>query len=554
MGQMKNIIFSDYLKLIYPCLRKDLFNTQASFVASLFSSVGSNYFETNESDELCRKVFSGGRNISIGMIESIPKKHKKYELIKFFKTSIDKSRIEDVLQSFDIKTDMTKDFDILCEALSLQFFNYIQFKGYTNTSIYSLYTTLYNQKQNKKYPNANEQAIYDSLEMFCYALSYLKKLDGCTSIAENKDYIENYINGINKVFRSFEYKCDFEGKIIYNEIRNKTILKNKNSSNYLKMISELGSIPVKLSKKVQITIYVNETSRINYDKIFDLTNDYTLNNLKEAVKKYSTKNSEKLYFSENIKFYLTDYEDIGDINSIEFIVSIFAFLTKLKESFKNTEMINKKYIMCKELFSNIQCSNNISFTTDGTYYVKKDEIVFDMSIEMQLVKNNGIVTQTGDDLIDYRKLLFVTSNKFEGIFNDFYNNSLFIASQYKNLEQMSEILIINKDLKCRYYMIPPVSKTKLIRKSFEISETIKNENPIIMLFQGAFKFEKEEFMCVFGFYKDKYYSRTISKEDLIKNKYQTDNLGAQPPKFLSIIANIIKNTKFDEGILENIKK
>lgn len=425
-----------------------------------------------------------------------------------------------------------KDLNLLVEALTIQFGNYIKYgEEDINTSVKSIYESLVDAVSNGNIENANEIAIFNAKQAFYNALRSIESIDPVNDVLNLKGPFESFFTNIYNIFRIFEAKCNREGRIIYKKIRSESISDDKYVNKYLKIVSEPGSLPLDLIKQIKITIYDNYTFEdIISEFEVRLFDDFESSKITELLAN-NTKYNES-FFTEEIVFKLENDEK----NLLDAVYNIIyktnLFLDLLQNEFKynlEIEKINKKI---DDEISKIRFFKFI-FIIDSIFNKKNNEIKYTDSIELSIQGKNGDNVIPGDELIKFKKIVYFYDEDFNKTFHKFCSHELKMYCKF-NYNIMNEIVTINADGTCRYYLIPPTSKSKIYRKIREIAGRVLLEKTIAILgqvimvvnplneFTMSLTSEErveigDEFICVFGYIDGKWYDAAYLRSDLEKN-------------------------------------
>lgn len=480
--------FSIFLSGIYK-FKSDSIENRDDFVIGFFRAAGQKDTSglTSEDNSIFRKICAGSRKLSYSLTTYFPKNPNLSKEKEYLKTAINELRIKEIFKEFGFDEDEKEDFDALCEAIAMQFENFMKYEDTPPTSVKSIYEVLIDKKGYSADPYANENALYAAKQMYYSALQSINSMQLDCSLLQAKGPIEGFLQNIYQCFRTFESRCNHVGKISYRGVRNDFFKKNPKIGDYLKMISEPGSLPLNLKRFVQIVVYNQITFRdLIGEQIFDLEKDYTKDDLLNFFDQFDFKVTE-VPFSEKIIIRFEGHNNvIPDIQSL--IYDINSLLLKLESSFRRDSRIVEIDKKIKELVSK-QSFLAISFTFDGSYFPLKKEVEYAPSMEGFLGGEDGKPMMLGDDLFSLEKTPHFSGETFEETLDKFTASACFIFSNEKHephTGMMVEFITINRDGTYRYYMYPPTCAAKTYRKIREMALRGREEDIMAVMFAMCF--------------------------------------------------------------------
>ena len=539
--------FSKFLNILYDNTHKKVRNKK-KFVVDLFESNGVTFFG---GESKAQKLISEGptkRYIDSVLREDYKDKCNIEAIKNFLLENINNIKIHDLLSSFDIPKDEKKDFDILLEAIAIQFKNYIKYnEDKMNTTVCSIYLSLLDEYGNGKNPCANRDAVFAAKQVFYSAVQCIAKLNPIDEILNLKGPFENFFKGCHDTFKTFENKCNKEGKNLYKKVKQEVInltipnMKGtKSTDEYLDLITETGSLPLNIVKELHFIIYDNYSLE---DKTTTLTinlfDDFTIDKTIDALSQINFDEINEVYFTEYIIFRL-EGENNNLLNDIIYITTkidiILNYLENCFDKHPKMNVLNKKF---DDLYNNLSL-NSIRYLSDGTFFPNEKTIRYDPSIEPILYRDDGSSFTPGDEKININQIpLFIdipnnNLSRFKTLFMLNFN----LLKNSKKKEMMTKLLTINEDGTGRFFMFPTTGKAKIYRKIREISNLVFDD-----------KIKDFIFIEIFVSYPAEKIDEIIKLKDHEREKLGTDILVSYAyldEKFYMM------NSKFEQSI-ENLK-
>ena len=558
--------FSKFLTSIYK-FKNDTLTNRDYFIFDFFKAAGRKEPLFLESDGILRKICNGSRRLSGSLTDYFPKNPNLLNEKEYIKSVLNSSRIKEIYVEFHIDADEKEDFDSLCQAIAMQFENFMKYGDAVNTSVKSLFEILIDNQGYSAMPNANENALYAAKQLFYSALQSINGMQRARTLLESKAPIENFLQNIYQCFRVFEARCNHVGKITYRGARNEFIRKNPKLDTFLKLVSEPGSLPLPLTKLVRITIFdqINFVDKVT-EKEFDLDGDYNLNDIQECFKQLKLTGYE-VGFSEKIFLKIDESDDlIPDLQAL--VLDVNTFLAVLEKNFRKDSRIIKINEEIKKLVSE-QTFFSLSFVSDGSYFPETHKIDYAVSIDGFHGYNEKGPKRFGDDL------LYLDDNKhfrgptFQETLKRFAAWSCYLFSKQKHGVDdvlMTEIVAINRDGSLRYYMFPPTCAAKTFRMAREIAERGKKEGLLAIMAAITYtvnweitpeslrKSAKErqetgeDMLSIFGFYNDKSYRSDIYQDVPVFVEPVEVQIGQLSRALIPILLTIKENGKNDAEI------
>ncbi len=531
--------FSDFLKNIYK-IKNNIFTTQEVFMYNLFKSANPDFSYT---EDYAKKILNGTKPLSQDFIEHLLNNFNIEEIQEFFKKIINEKRINELYELFEIDSTIKKDLNIFVEALALQFENYIKYNDTNiNTSVKNIYELLIDQYGNGSIENANEKALFSAYQFFYNAVHSITMIRTDKNVLNLKTPFESFFLNIYHAYNAFLSNCNMEGKKLYTEIKNDFLKKSQLNNIYISKISEPGSLPINLVKKIDFIIYDNykfedknlylsiklfeENEREKIDKAFKNLNFYPVN---------------EIYFTETISF----VEEGSNNNLINETYNIcyltYEIFKKIKENLKphyrDLREITKEI---DSLFDKLK-THSIQYIVDGTYYPSQNKMEYATSIVPTFKKNDNTWEDTGDrkmNLSDH--FILGKYSNFEDGFKFLFNYQSLMWKKTGFGDIMAELYTINKDNTFRLFLVPVTSKARIYRlirdtvkkvfddeiiafsftniMSYNLYTDLASMNKLLNMSSQA-RIEIGSDMIGNSFYHDnEYYNLSVTKEDLIYNK------------------------------------
>lgn len=473
--------FSEFLNILFKNATEENTNKKF-FVIDLFESTKIKFLG---GPDKATKLSSEGptrRPIDSVLQSDYKGKYKIEDVQGFLSKNLNKIRIYDLISSFSIPEDEKKDFNILVEAIAIQFDNYINFgEEKISTSVCSIYLNLLDQYGNGSNPNANSEAIFAAKQTFYSAVKNIADLNPNDEVLNIKGPIENFFKGVSDTFRAFESKCNREGKTLFRKVKSDVIklelpnFKPDESTNeYLELITEPGALPIELIKQLKYVIYDNITFE---DKITELTikllDDFSRTTIIDAFEKLEFYKTNEIFFTEYIMFHLN--ENSGNLlNNILYIITkIDIILNYLEDTFDK----HPKMIKLNEKFDDVYKKlsyNRIRYMSDGTYFPETKKLEYAMSMEPFLHNKDGSIMLPGDTKITLNQMPLFTKLPEDNLlrFKTLFLWNLYMLREQKQKDMMIEFITLNEDNTCRHFLYPPTCKAKTYRKIREYSDLV----------------------------------------------------------------------------------
>lgn len=568
---MKKVVvmmkFSSFLQKIYK-VKNNKITKQEDFVQQLFKTCSPTFTYT---DDYCKKILSGRKPLSDDLRNFVLQDGNFNDIPIFFEEHINKKRFADLLDDFEVGEDGKKDLSIFAEALTYQFVNYIEYgEGKLTTSVKTIYEMLIDQYGNGAIKDANEKALFSAYQQLYQAITSL------ASIRINKDILtlqapfENFFNFIYKAFRSYDSKCNLQGKDIYVYVKDKILDGKLIIDDYLKKISEPGALPIELIKQIHFTIYDNYKFE---DKDLSLAIRLFEKNERRRILE-TFKNSEfypvnEIFFTQRITFSVEGHENnlLNDVlNITNRAFAIFKSIgMNLKQDDPNLLKITKEI---DNAFKSLK-SSTIQYVVDGVYFPKTGVVQYAPSIVPMLAMKDGSLIETGSIKINCSKHPLLSkeipfSDKFKLVVG--FQNEVWKTNNHENF--MAELYTLNNDNTFRLYMIPVTSKARVYRLIREVSKHVykdwmvgfvftsvvvyntynseeSKKNLIKMTSNGRERVGKDALVS-YSYFNENRYGLSITEEDPISGKKPNID-----ENFCSFLTPLIRHIQFNDFYQKN---
>jgi len=544
LKEVLHVKFSTFLKKIYK-VKNTKISLQGIFVLRLFQTCSTNFSYT---EDYCKKLLNGSKPLNEELRSFVSNESNYDELPKFFEEHINKNHLIDLLDEFEIADDIKKDYSIFAEALAIQFENYIKY-GEENlpTSVNSIYEILIDQYGNGAVENSNEKALAAAKQYLYHAITSLSSIRVQEDILTLQEPFESFFSNIYKAFRVYESKCNLDGKEIYKYVLNKLIEGKEQIDDYLKRASEIGALPIELTKEIQFTIYDNYKFD---DKDIELSIQLFEKNEQQRIldefKKLEFYPVNEIFFTQRISFRIEGQE--GNIMDQAFRIcfqslAIFESIElNIDAEYPVLKSISKKII---DAIPKLELST-IQYVVDGTYFPEKDIIDYAPSVVMRLVMKDGSSTEGHLLKRDMSTHPYLCEKaplevNFKGLFHKF--NDVWKISGHDGMA--IEFYTFNRDKTFRHHLVQPTSKARIYRLIREQTHMVYHDDIIGFMYMGLVsqlrvpkgtsmeeisKMTSDERIAIghdvlvgYGFYDNEKYSFEITKEDSLSGKEPVDS-------------------------------
>lgn len=559
--------FSTFLQKIYK-VKNYKITKQEDFVQQLFKTCCPIFSYT---DDYCKKILNGNKPLSDDLRELVSSNSDYKDIPLFFEEHINKKHFTDLLDEFEIDEDEKKDLSIFAEALTYQFANYIEY-GEDNlpTSVKTIYEILVDQYGNGSIEDANEKALFSAYQQLFQAVTSLASIRVNEDILTLQAPFENFFSFIYKTYRSYEAKCNRQGKEIYVYVKDKILDGKLEIDDYLKKISEPGALPIELIKQIHFTIYDNYKFE---DKDLSLSiRLFEKDEHKRILKTF--KNFEfypvnEIFFTQKISFSIEGKDNNLINDALNICNRTFSILTSIGMNLKQDEPylieINQQI---DKAFRNLK-SSTIQYVVDGTYYPDNGVIKYAPSIVPMYATKDGKLIESGSQSIEFSRHPVLKINepfktKFKLLVT--YQNEVWKMNKHEGF--MAELYTINRNNTFRLYLVPVTSKARLYRLIREVSKhvyvddmvgfiltsivvynTFENDesknNLIKMTSKGREKAGKDALVS-YSYYDGKKYGLSLTKEDSILGKTPTNDIA-----FYNFLTPLISHIHFNDFYQKN---
>lgn len=572
--------FARFLQIL--CLNKaDSVSRKEFFVIDLFKTTGYGFDYDESYAKKLANPGKGGKPLNDSIRSVYNKPFPIENMINYLKKSLNKNRLLDLYDCFEIDSVIKQDWSVLAEAIALQFVHYMEQGESPNSSVKSIYELLIDKYGNGSIPQANEKALLAAKEALYSALSHIATLaKKPQSVLEYKGPFENYFADINKVFRVFESKCNIEGLKLFREIRDEILFAdleeqhNFDINKYLTLITTPGSLPIDLEKHIFLVIYDNLAPIDKATEVtIDIYEDFEEEKIIEAIDKAKPHNYNEYHFTEYISFSLKGEERNLLDDALYILCRTKIILNILETKFDSIPEINKINEKINNLAESIQFTE-IIFISDGMYYPKTKTRVVAPSIENYLCEKDGTRIAPGDtkdtDLSKNPIYKGLNVKDLEDTLWRFYWHQLFMWEYTNFSDLMCEVITINEDGSTRYYMFPVTCKAKVYRMIRKMFLRVIGDNTIGFVAQNIMVFNKiteetmnmtsdqrseigETLLCCFGYMGGKHDTLMCNIEQAKKKEY-TMETNYIDHTFIPLINMIRANVEGRKKLEEDKKK
>ncbi len=526
--------FSKFFLRIYE-LRNSSIKNRKDFLTGFFNAAGKDgpiYL----SDDTLKSICNGIRNLSEELMNHFPNPSLTNKEKEYLMDTLNKNRILDFFDAFDIDSEEKQNYELLCKAIAMQFENFMKYgdiAGESN-SVKKLYKYLLDLDLPKGIDN-NEDAVYSAKTMFFNALKEFAKVDKSKPLVDSRAQLDNVFQNFFNSFKAFEKRCDHKGLAIYQDVRNELIYNNVRLSKYIKMASEPGSLPLPIQKGASIIVYDHvDYHDIKASVMLDEDAVFGFNNTIKAIEGTGIpKNREYVFFTEQYAFYL-------DSDKKNLLPGLFDAITALTKFWNRVEDLLASSDRLKKLNKKIhdqlpECrKNGFAYYYDGTYYPLTKQIIYDTMIEDLVFDENGYTVYTEDIPIPFKENPVLKGNSFEEMFTN-YLDRILNSVRKANGFLSTECLLITEDNNVRWMATQSMSRATLSRKirkmatlaynnhattffwaSMHVGCELEQNNRYYLDKMPREKYNSTLFICVYAGQYDSILSYCISVDDLLK--------------------------------------
>ncbi|MGE4320634.1 MAG: hypothetical protein AB7E61_04185 [Acholeplasmataceae bacterium] len=561
--------FSLFLQKIYKA-KNNKITKQEDFVEQLFKQCCPTFTYT---PDYCKKILNGNKPLSDDLRTFVIENSDFENLPVFFDEHINMNRFNDLLDEFEIDKDEKKDLGTFSEALTYQFVNYMEYgENEIPTSVKTIYEMLLDEHGNGSIEDANEKALFSAYQHLYQAISSLTSISIKDDILTLQAPFESFFNFIYKAYRSYETKCNREGKNILVYVKDKILDGKLIIDDYLKKITEPGALPIELIKQIHFTIYDNykfDDKDLNLSiRLFEKDEQ---KKILETFKNFKFYPVNEIFFTQRISFITEGKENnlLDDaFNIINRTDRIFRSIgLNLKPDYpplvKITKELNNAFAELKK--------TTIQYVVDGVYYPENGTINFAPSIVPIVSMKDKSLIETGSHKVKLSKhpVLRIKEpfkTKYKLLVG--YQNEVWKMSGHEDL--MAELYTFNKDNTFRLFLVPVTSKARVYRLIREVSKLVYQDQMIGFAFtsiavyntynddESENHFDKmtsdqrikigKDVMISFAYHDEKVYGYSISKKDSKLGKKPIENDHAFP-----FLTPLIRHIHFCNFILKQEK-
>ncbi len=526
--------FSKFFNRIYE-LRNSSIKNRKVFLTGFFNAAGRNA-PIYLSDDTLKSYCNGNRDLSVELTKQFPNPSLTNGETEYLMNSLNKNRIMDFFDTFEIDHEEKQNYELLCRAIAMQFENFMKYGDIAGESnnVKELYKYLLDLELPKGIDN-NEDAIYSAKTMFFNALKEFAKVDKNKSLIDSRAQLDNVFQNFFNSFKAFEKRCDHKGLAIYQDVRNELIYKNERLSKYIKMASEPGSLPLPLQKGASIIVYDHvDYHDIKASVMLDEDSILGYNNTIQAIEGTGIADGKQyVFFTEQYAFYLENDKKNLLPGLFDAITALTKFWNRVENSLANSERLKKLNQKIQKQLPECR-KNGFAYYYDGTYYPQTKQIKYDVMIEDLVFDENGYTVYTEDIPIPFSENPVLKEGSFEDMFVA-YLNRILNSVRKANGFLSTECLLITEDNNVRWMVTQSPSRATITRKLRKMAN-LAYDNHATTFFWASMhvgceleqndrhyldsmpreKYNVTPFVCVYAGQHDSILSFCISVEDLLK--------------------------------------
>ena len=551
--------FCEFLQILYKNKNSHI-TTQEDFVVQMFCSGGAKF---SYSEGYGKNLLSGKKPLTDDIRSLIDKKFNFDFLGEFFYKNINKNRLGDLFEVFNIPNDIDQVLYVMSVACVFQFKKFMETGNECDCIIDVCYENILDKIVfGDKVEEANVDAVLKAKEFIYNAITSLSKTRSMEPVINNRACFESFFSAIKSAHYTFIKNANYKGRQIYRAFCSGAYKKDRPQDKFLYEVATQANKPISLIKQVKYLVYDNLTFADSTSECTIDLYDCEYGKRVEALKKVDPKGQREVFFTELIYFKFEDshrniiedyyYTLLKSMAGFDYFESQFGTNEKLK---KINESIKKEKEKLDGLF--------IDYMTDGTFYPETDEIEYAPSIEPVLYDKNGKAHLTGDETAPLDRMpLFNGTKTIEDrlrIMMLFHAHTMREAGRFQ--EMMHEVYTFNEDGTFRLYLIPPTCKAKVYRKIRLIASRVKKDKTIGFMACCAMTYIDENVDenakllsreraaigkdCLMGYWFENGELCCIgyNEDQILKGDIKTPNFGAQTNLYNPIVYEIMTRTK-----------
>ena len=535
--------FSKFFKRIYE-LRNSSITKIDDFLNGFFVAAGNEQI-INLSYESLKSICNGIRNLSESLMSQFPFPSDTEKEKEYLMNTLNKNRILDFFEAFEINQKEKQNYGLLCEAIARQFENFMKYGDNVNTTVNSIYQYLLDLDLPRNINN-NQDALLAAKTCFLNAIESFGELESSKPLNDFRGHIDNVFSNIYSSFKGFEKRCDHSGLRIYERIREELLIDKSEIKNYLGRVSEPGALPLPLENEIDVTIYDNEhfgdfvvRCHMKPDGVFD--NNWLIYALEKSG---VCKEKDCYYFTEE---HFCHFENDND----NLIPDLFYTLSSL-QIFWNTvqeeigtsdqiESINKRIV--EKLRSSRKAG--MKYYYDGTYYPKEKRIVFEPMKEHICFRDDGVSFIPEDIGLPIKDIPVIQGTTFQDRFMK-YTDRVITAAMKPDREIPTECILVTDNDECHWFIFLSESVAARSRKIRKIEKLIDGKGAKWFFWTSILKGEElaqndtvyldkmnketynnSKFLCTYGCDKNGILSCCILEKTVREARGQVDYIDAK---------------------------
>ena len=468
--------FCEFLQILYKNKNSHI-TTQEDFVVQMFCSGGAKF---SYSEGYGKNLLSGKKPLTDDIRSLVDDKYN-FDLIgEFFYKNINKHRLPDLFEIFNIPKDIEQDLYVMSVACTFQFKHFMEEGNECECVVDVVYEHVLDKIVfGDKEEEANINAVLKAKEFIYNAITSLSSIRSMEPVLNNRNCFESFFSAIKSAHYAFIKNANYKGRQIYRAFCTGAYKKDRPQDKFLYEVAVQSYKPLNLIKQVKYIVYDNLTFKDSSSECTIDLFDCELEKRVEALKKVDPKGQREIFFTELIFFKFEDSQrNILEDYLYTLLKTVMAF-DYFEAEFGTNEKIEKINKLIKEEKAKLD-GLYIDYMTDGTFYPETDEIEYAPTIEPVFYDEKGRARLTGDDLTTLDRMpLFKDTTTIEQrlrIMMLFHAHMMREAGHFQEI--MHEVYTFNEDGTFRLYYFPPTCKAKVYRKIRIISTRVKQDKTI----------------------------------------------------------------------------